>query len=163
MDPLNRFLEALDLIGKDTLDLIELDGINFKAAQEKIESINFSDLIDLYYDDPVAFSEDVLNFYPDDKQEEIMLSVRDNKRTTVRSGQGVGKTATVACIIIWYMLFRESAKVIATAPTRQQLNIVLWPEIAKWLSGTYADTFLTLTKSEMRLNLSTICVVVVNE
>jgi len=147
MDPLNRFLEALDLIGKDTLDLVELEGINLKSAQQKVESIDFDELIDLYYDDPIGFSEDVLNFYPDDKQKEIMLSVRDNKRTSVRSGQGVGKTATVACIIIWYMLFRESAKVIATAPTRQQLNIVLWPEIAKWLSGTYADTFLTLTKT----------------
>jgi hypothetical protein len=147
MDPLSRFLEALDLIGKDTLDLIELEGINLKSAQQKVESIDFNELIDLYYDDPIGFSEDVLNFYPDDKQKEIMLSVRDNKRTTVRSGQGVGKTATVACIIIWYMLFREGAKVIATAPTRQQLNIVLWPEIAKWLSGTYADTFLTLTKT----------------
>jgi len=147
MDPLNRFLEALDLIGKDTLDLVELEGINLKSAQQKVESIDFNELIDLYYDDPIGFSEDVLNFYPDEKQIKIMLSVRDNKRTTVRSGQGVGKTATVACIIIWYMLFREGAKVIATAPTRQQLNIVLWPEIAKWLSGTYADTFLTLTKT----------------
>jgi hypothetical protein len=147
MDPLSRFLEALDLLGKDTLDLIELEGVNLKEASEKIEQINYGELIDLYYDDPVGFAEDVLTFYPDDKQEEIMLSVRDNKRTSVRSGQGVGKTATVACIIIWYMLFRENAKIIATAPTRQQLNIVLWPEIAKWLSGTYADTFLTLTKT----------------
>jgi hypothetical protein len=147
MDPLSSFLEALDLIGKDTLDLIKLEGVNLTSAQEKIESVDFSELIDLYYDDPVGFAEDVLNFYPDDKQEEIMLSVRDNKRTSVRSGQGVGKTATVACIIIWYMLFRENAKIMATAPTRQQLNIALWPEIAKWLSGTYADTFLTLTKT----------------
>jgi hypothetical protein len=45
------------------------------------------------------------------------------------------------------MLFRKGAKVIATAPARQQLNIVLWPEIAKWLTGTYADTLLTLTKT----------------
>ncbi|MCC5468744.1 hypothetical protein LMF89_25790, partial [Pelosinus sp. Bkl1] len=107
MDPLNRFLEALDLIGKDTLDLVELEGVNLNSAQQKVESIDFNELIDLYYDDPVAFSEDVLNFYPDNKQIKIMLSVRDNKRTSVRSGQGVGKTATVACIIIWYMLFRE--------------------------------------------------------
>ncbi len=147
MDPLSRFLEALDLLGKDTLDLIELEGVNLKAASEKIEQIDYNEMVDLYFDDPVGFAEDVLNFYPDDKQKEIMLSVRDNKRTTVRSGQGVGKTATVACIIIWYMLFRDNAKIIATAPTRQQLNIVLWPEIAKWLSGTYADTFLTLTKT----------------
>ena len=81
-----------------------------------------------------------------------MLSVRDNKRTAVRSGQGVGKTATVACIIIWYMMFRENAKIIATAPTKQQLNIVLWPEIAKWLCGTYAENFLTLTKTMLYMD-----------
>lgn len=144
---LNKFLEALDLLGKDTLDMIQCEGISIKAASEKIEQIDYGEMVDLYYDDPIGFAEDVLSFYPDDKQKEIMLSVRDNKRTSVRSGQGVGKTATVACIIIWYMLFRDMAKIIATAPTRQQLSIVLWPELAKWLSGTYADSFLTLTKT----------------
>lgn len=152
MEALDRFLEALDLIGKETLDLIKLDGVNINGAREKIEQINFSEMIDLYYDDPIGFSEDVLDFYPDEKQQEILISVRDNKRTAVRSGQGVGKTATVACIIIWYMLFRESAKVIASAPTKQQLNIVLWPEIAKWLSGTYAENFLTLTKTMLYMD-----------
>lgn len=147
MESLDRFLEALDLLGKSTLDLIELEGVNLVTATEKIEQIDYGEMVDLYYDDPVGFAEDVLSFYPDEKQIEIMLSVRDNKRTSVRSGQGVGKTATVACIIIWYMLFRDNAKIVATAPTKQQLNIVLWPEIAKWLSGTYADYFLTLTKT----------------
>lgn len=152
MEALDRFLKALDLLGKDALDLIELEGVNFKKARENIEQIDFTQMIDLYYDDPIGFSEDVLDFYPDEKQQEIMISVRDNKRTAVRSGQGVGKTATVACIIIWYMLFREKAKVIASAPTKQQLNIVLWPEIAKWLSGTYANNFLTLTKTMLYMN-----------
>lgn len=152
MEALDRFLEALDLIGKDATELIELEGVNLKAAAEKLEQIDFGEMIELYYNDPVGFAEDVLEFYPDDKQQEIMLSVRDNKRTAVRSGQGVGKTATVACIIIWYMLFRDNAKVIATAPTKQQLNIVLWPEIAKWLSGTYANNFLTLTKTMLYMN-----------
>ncbi|HWR07112.1 AAA family ATPase [Sporomusa sp.] len=147
MEALERFLEALDLIGKDTLELIEGEGVNLTAAAVVIEQIDYGDMVDLYYNDPIGFAEDVLDFYPDDKQKEIMLSVRDNKRTSVRSGQGVGKTATVACIIIWYMLFRDTAKIIATAPTRQQLSIVLWPELAKWLSGTYADNFLTLTKT----------------
>lgn len=147
MDPLNRFLEALDLLGKDTLDFIEFEGIDLKAAGETIEQIDYGDMVDLYFNDPVGFAVDVLDFCPDDKQKEIMLSVRDNKRTSVRSGQGVGKTATVACIIIWYMLFRNDAKIVATAPTKQQLNIVLWPEIAKWLTGTYAEHFLTLTKT----------------
>lgn len=147
MTALEQFLEALDLIGKDTLELIELEGVNLSSAAEKIEQIDYDELVDLYYDDPVGFSEDVLDFHPDDKQKEIMLSVRDHKRTSVRSGQGVGKTATVACIIIWYMLFRDVAKIIATAPTKQQLNIVLWPEIAKWLTDTYAENFLTLTKT----------------
>ena len=147
MTALEQFLEALDLIGKDALELIELEGVNLSSAAEKIEQIDYDELVDLYYDDPVGFSEDVLDFHPDDKQKEIMLSVRDHKRTSVRSGQGVGKTATVACIIIWYMLFRDVAKIIATAPTKQQLNIVLWPEIAKWLTDTYAENFLTLTKT----------------
>lgn len=113
----------------------------------KIDSIEFNELVELYYDDPIGFSEDVLGFYPDDKQKAIMRAVRDNKRISVRSGQGVGKTATCACLIIWFMVFRYEAKVICTAPTAAQLNTVLWPETAKWLQETLAEDYLSMTKT----------------
>jgi hypothetical protein len=46
--------------------------------------------------DPVAFCREVLRFEPWSKQAEILRSLRDHKRTAVRSAHGVGKTAVVA-------------------------------------------------------------------
>ncbi|GAB1529848.1 MULTISPECIES: hypothetical protein [Brevibacillus] len=42
------------------------------------------DLIDLYWDDPVAFAEDMLGFDPDDWQREAMLDVARFPRTSVQ-------------------------------------------------------------------------------
>lgn len=152
MDALDQYLRQIDLFGKTPVDFLGIEDIDFTSAVERFAEINYDELVELYIDDPVSFAEDILNFYPDAKQREIMESVLHHKRTAVRSGQGVGKTGCVACLIIWYMLFRENAKIIATAPTAQQLNIVLWPEIAKWLGGTYAAEFLTLTKTMLYMN-----------
>ena len=46
--------------------------------------------------DPVGFCRTVLRFEPWSKQREILESVRDNRRTAVRSAHGVGKTAVAA-------------------------------------------------------------------
>lgn len=43
--------------------------------------------------DPVGLCREILNFAPWSKQREIFESVRDHKRTAVRSAHGVGKTA----------------------------------------------------------------------
>ena len=69
-------------------------------------SFNDDDLIQLlqvYHDDPIMFSEQILNIYPDDQQKAVILSVYDKKRTTVRSGRGCGKT-WAAGIVIWHFL-----------------------------------------------------------
>ena len=111
----------------------------------------WEDFYDLYHDDPVAFFEDILNFYPDDWQIEATESVRDNPLTSIRSGQGVGKTADVACIIIWFMTFHSNCRIIATAPTRQQLYDVMWSEISKWLSGTILDGIIVWRKTKLEM------------
>ena len=114
--------------------------------------IDFDKIIEFYYDKPVEFAEDFLKFKADDKQSEIMTSIRDRKRTAVRSGQGIGKTATVACIIIWYLCTRYNAKVIATAPNITQLYTVLWAELAKWLQDSVISQFVTHTKTRLYMN-----------
>lgn len=54
-----------------------------------------------------------------------------------------GKDATVAWIILWFMITRSYAKVACTAPTNRQLYDVLRSEISKWLrQSTVADEFL---------------------
>lgn len=107
------------------------------------------DLIDVYWDDPVAFAEDILEFHPDEWQQNVLNDLAKHPFVSVRSGQGVGKTALEATAVIWYLCCRPNPKVVCTAPTRQQLNDVLWAEIAKWLEGTLVKNFLRWTKTKV--------------
>ncbi len=106
-------------------------------------------LIDVYWDDPVAFAEDMLSFDPDEWQRTAMMDVAHHPRTSIRSGQGVGKTAFEAALVIWFLCCRPNPKVICTAPTRQQLHDVLWAEVAKWLEKSKVKNLLRWTKTKI--------------
>ncbi len=107
------------------------------------------DLLDLYWDEPVAFSEDMLGFYPDEEQAAVMIDVARHGKVSARSGQGVGKTALEAVLIIWFLCCRPFPRVVATAPTKQQLYDVLWAEVAKWLSNSKVERLLKWTKTKV--------------
>lgn len=107
------------------------------------------DALEIYYDDPVAFLEDMLDMNCDDWQEEVASDVAEHAKVAVKSGQGVGKTALEAGLIIWFLVCRPYSKVIATAPTMQQLYDVLWAEIAKWLDSSKVKNLLTWTKTKV--------------
>lgn len=106
-------------------------------------------LIDLYWDDPAAFAEDMLGFDPDDWQRAAFADVAAHPRVSIRSGQGVGKTAFEAALIIWFLCCRPSPKIVCTAPTRQQLHDVLWAEVAKWLERSMVKNLLKWTKTKV--------------
>lgn len=55
------------------------------------------------------------------------------KRISIRSGHGIGKTAALAMLIIWYLFCFKDAQVPCTAPTSDQIHDVLWKELANWL------------------------------
>ena len=78
-----------------------------------------------------------------------MADVAAYPKVAVKSGQGVGKTALEAGLIIWFLVCRPYSKVIATAPTMQQLYNVLWAEIAKWLDSSQVKNLLTWTKTKV--------------
>lgn len=105
--------------------------------------------ISVYIDDPVAFAEDILGFTPDDWQREVMMEIVTNPQISVKSGQGVGKTSVESAIIIWYLCCRINAKIVCTAPTLQQLNDVLWAEVAKWLNNSLVKDVLRWTKTKI--------------
>ncbi|MCI8414887.1 MAG: terminase B [Ruminiclostridium sp.] len=88
----------------------------------------------LYRKDPVLFAGEVIKYVPDQWQADTLHDLADPtcRRVSVRSGQGVGKTATEAVALLWFLSCFPYARVVATAPTRQQLNDVLWSEVAKW-------------------------------
>jgi hypothetical protein len=82
-----------------------------------------------YQHDPVAWVVDVLGANPWDKQMEILESVAKNKRTSVRSCHGAGKTKTAAWAVLWYLHTMPKSVVITTAPTWTQVENQLWREI----------------------------------
>lgn len=105
--------------------------------------------IEVYYDNPVAFFVDILGITPDNWQMDVLNDIACKPKVSVRSGQGVGKTALEAGVIIWFLTCRPYAKIIATAPTMQQLYDVLWAEVAKWLNHSLVKDMLKWTKTKI--------------
>lgn len=105
-----------------------------------------------------TFAWDNFKFIPDDWQKEMFENIRTKPRTAIKSGQGVGKTGGEAIIALWFLWCFPNSKVICTAPTKHQLNDVLWSEIAKWqkksplLSQTlkWTKTYIYVTGCEER-------------
>jgi len=87
-------------------------------------------LMEKYRENPVLFCEEVLGVTIWDKQKEIMNSVKDNSRTTVRSCHSIGKSFIAACTVLWFLKSFRPSTVITTAPTDRQVKGVLWQEIA---------------------------------
>lgn len=82
----------------------------------------------LYRQDPVRFAREILRVNPDAWQADVLRDLALHPKVSVRSGQGVGKTAVESIALIWFLTLFPYARVVATAPTRQQLNDVLWAE-----------------------------------
>ena len=82
-----------------------------------------------YRDDPVGFASDVLGAELWGKQREILESVRDYDRVAVRSCNGSGKTFVAAHAVLWWLFTRPEGVAITTAPTRRQVEDLLWREI----------------------------------
>lgn len=92
--------------------------------------------IPLWKNDPVLFMREVLLFEPDDWQIDVAYDLRDYPRVSVKSGQGVGKTGVEAALLLWFLVCFHFPRIVATAPTKQQLHDVLWAEVDKWMSNS---------------------------
>lgn len=114
------------------------------------------DLIEKYYYDPYGF---VLSMFPwgkpgtrladqegpDKWQIDVMealgeslrggIDIKDAMPTliAVASGHGIGKTALIAWILIWFLSTRDHPQVVVTAGKKEQLMGKTWRELAKWL------------------------------
>lgn len=95
------------------------------------ELVKFGKYIaETYYDDPQGYCRAILSYSPDHWQEEVLSSVRANRRTAVRSGHGVGKTRLAASVVHWFMATRAYPRIRCTANTEKQVMSVLWSELA---------------------------------
>lgn len=104
-----------------------------------------------FFDDPLGFVRYIFDWGhgplageagPDVWQEETLQAIGDAIksgaavseaiRVAIASGHGIGKSALVAWIIIWFISTRENPQVVVTANTQQQLSAKTWRELAKW-------------------------------
>ncbi len=94
----------------------------------------FYNKIPSYRKNPVLFAEEVLCFTPDEWQKKALMDLAENPKVAIKSGQGVGKTGMEAVALLWFLCCYPYPRVVATAPTKQQLHDVLWSEVSKWMS-----------------------------
>lgn len=83
--------------------------------------------------DPVHWVETQLDGEVWSKQREIMYSVRDNRRTAVKSAHGVGKSQIAAYIVAEFLDSHPPGEAFAvtTAPTFSQVRFILWRYIGQ--------------------------------
>jgi hypothetical protein len=76
---------------------------------------------------------EVFGAEPDPWQCDLMNAVaRGERRVSVRSGHGVGKTTVLAWLIVWHILTKFPQKCVCTAPTSAQLFDALAAEVQAW-------------------------------
>jgi phage terminase large subunit len=92
----------------------------------------FVEFLAEYADDPVNFCVEVLDFDPLPWQAEVMkLVASGERRISVRSGHGVGKSTAAAALMLWFLLTRYPVKIVVTAPTSAQLFDALFAEVKR--------------------------------
>lgn len=109
----------------------------------------------IYYRDPVAFVVEILGAKPDPVQAEIMRAVAEgNRRVSVRSGHGVGKSTVASWLMIWYLLTRFPSKTVVTAPTSAQLYDALYSELRRWINALNPNVQRLLNVKAERIELA---------
>lgn len=92
----------------------------------------FKKKIPIYRKNPILYAREVLLFEPDEWQQTALMDLAGNPKVSIKSGQGVGKTGIEAVALLWFLTCFPYPRVVATAPTKQQLHDVLWSEVSKW-------------------------------
>lgn len=110
---------------------------------KKRKKVFYSDIfksehIAYYKSNWIGFIEDYIladneELFLSDQQKQLIAAVQNNKRVSIKSGRGIGKTFSMASLILTFMSLYPDPKVVCTAPTYGTLQVALWPEVARWL------------------------------
>jgi hypothetical protein len=85
-------------------------------------------------------------------QARIVAAVEANPRVAVRAAQAVGKSYASAALVVAFMLSRDGALVISSAPTARQMSAILWREIHDIYRASRLPLGGTLLQTEWRLD-----------
>jgi hypothetical protein len=85
--------------------------------------------------DPLYFTKEILNQKLWSKQREILTSIWNNPRTTVRGCHGFGKSHTAGNAILSFLYAFKNSIVLSTAPTWRQVEKLIWKEVRSAYNG----------------------------
>ena len=54
-------------------------------------------------------------------------------RISIVSGHGIGKSALLSMLILWFLFVHPECQIACTSPSKEQLYDVLWKELKKWI------------------------------
>lgn len=111
--------------------------------------------VETYRDDPVAFVRDVLGAEPLSYQAEFLEAIaKGERRISIRSGHGTGKSTSASWAMLWFTIFRFPNKVVVTAPTSGQLFDALFAELKRWINELPEQLKMLLTVKSDRVELT---------
>lgn len=84
-----------------------------------------------YQNDPVAWAQDYLKTFVWSKQREVLAALVTHRKVAVRSCHNIGKSYLAALAAAWWISTHEDAFVVTTAPTFNQVKVVLWRYIRR--------------------------------
>jgi hypothetical protein len=88
-----------------------------------------------YTNDPELFVKEVLKLTPDSWQSKVLQWIASGeRRISIRSGHGVGKSSLASWVMIWHQLTRFPQKTVVTAPSHSQLHDALGAEVRGWIN-----------------------------
>ncbi len=131
--------------------LAEITGLADQVTGEGDERTDIQKDFAKYANDPVGFIEGELGEKLTEQQKILCLSVRDNRETNCQASHGVGKSHISSRLVLWW-IYAVGGLAITTAPTKRQVEQILWGEIRrtfdrKSLPGERGMTFVRLTES----------------
>ena len=115
----------------------------------------FAEWVERYHNDPVLFVKEVLGVDPDPWQEKFLGAIaRGDRKISVRSGHGVGKSTASSWAMLWYFMTRSPVKVVVTAPTSSQLYDAMFAELKRWINAMPVPLQGLLTVKQERIEFN---------
>ena len=93
----------------------------------------FLSLLDRYRDHPTLFVTEVIGAKPTPQQMLALKAISNpGSKISIKSGHGVGKSAFLSWVLLWFLLTHPYCRIPCTAPSSQQMFDVLWSEVKRW-------------------------------
>lgn len=102
-----------------------------ERAKAKALLLQYGKLTGLWLGDPVGWVSLGLGGWLSRQQQAVIEAVRDHPRTVISAGHSVGKSKSVARLVLWWVENHApgDAFVVSTAPTYSQVRAIIWREI----------------------------------